>query len=369
MTITDLDVSITSRGSQFSITDLVEDIVITESLFGDLTGKLEITDGLGMLDMGIDDNTLLSISFRYRSTKVAQVFYVDGVNNVDVSTSSVYKKYSIKLRSTNEVNNSTELLSRSFEGLSTDIVKSIHEDFFNNSLVVLDKSITKGKYISPNISPKTAISTILSRAYNKDISPFFIFQRLASPSTFLTSLSHIEKQSYQYTIGDRVTRSGEIQPNKLIGVPSHMIIHSSDDNLIQKISSGMYGRSVKSVDLSSSSHSTATTGAFANANSAISVKRLDLYGSENEPLFKDDDTNLCSMQSTMNALFNTSITAYGCEAIPSVGVGNKIKVDVSQNKYNKSGYSSRYSGAYLVSRITHKITDLDYTQNIDLIRG
>jgi hypothetical protein len=90
MTITDLDVSITSRGSQFSITDLVEDIVITESLFGDLTGKLEITDGLGMLDMGIDDNTLLSISFRYRSTKVAQVFYVDGVNNVDVSTEILY---------------------------------------------------------------------------------------------------------------------------------------------------------------------------------------------------------------------------------------------------------------------------------------
>jgi predicted membrane metal-binding protein len=62
------------------------------------------------------------------------------------------------------------------------------------------------------------------------------------------------------------------------------------------------------------------------------------------------------------------VTAYNCNAIPGIGVGDKINLDLPKNKMNQ-GTNARFSGAYVISKIIHRINDGNYTQIIEMARS
>lgn len=358
-------------GRSIDITDTVLNVNIVESLFGNIEGNIEIVDGIGMLDSAITNQNNIRIEFDYLSHKVTHDFYVDGVNSVDVTTHLNKKTYVINLKSLNDLANSMQLVAKSFKGRSSDIIKTIFDSAFDTKLEVLDKSITEGHYIAPNVSPNIAISQIQKQAYDINHNPFFLFQRFVNNNrTFLTSLTQIENQEATNTISTQIQDSETISKTLgNIGQPSNIVIHSDNDNQINKVARGIYGKTVVNLDVANSSVSPEKYGAATEAVSKINIMRLDMFGDNSRPLLNTNDhVNICKMQSVLNLLFDTRVTAYGCQAIPNIGVGNKVELKIIKNKQKKS-VSNKFSGNYIISNIIHRIEDGDYTQVIEMIRG
>ena len=172
--VSNLSVSIEGK---IDIVDQVKVININESLLGELSASLEIIDGVGLLDSAIGSGQTVIISYTYLSVSIANAFIIDGVQAIDVTSSKTRKTYIIKLVSPKSITNSLQLISKSYRGLATDIVKNIHDEFYGtDTLDVLAQATNHGHYIAPNISPETAINRILSNAYDADNNPFFIFR-------------------------------------------------------------------------------------------------------------------------------------------------------------------------------------------------
>ena len=358
-------------GTSIDITDSVLYVNIEENLFGFLAGNLSIVDGLGILDSAITNKNNIIIEFEYIKSKVKQTFYLDGVNSIDSTTSLTKKTYVINIKAIDTILNSMKLVSKSFKGRSTDIIKTIFDEAFNTELKVLTDSLTQGHYIAPNVSPSTAIAQVQNRAYDIDQNPFFLFQRLVdNKSTFLTSLGQINDQMTSAVISTQIQNSETVDKVlKNIGQPASIIIHSDNDKQAQKIAGGVYGKNIVNLDVSNSSVVNESYGATINATSKLNLMRLDMFDNESKPLLNTNDhSSICKMQSILSLLFNTRITAYGCQAIPTIGVGNKVELELQLNKQGQSP-SNKFSGNYIVSKIIHRIEDNDYTQTIELARG
>jgi|SaaInlStandDraft_5_1057022.scaffolds.fasta_scaffold00683_9 hypothetical protein len=358
-------------GTSIDITDSVLYVNIEENLFGFLAGNLSIVDGLGILDSAITNRNNIIIEFEYLKSKVKQSFYLDGVNSIDSTTSLTKKTYVINIKAIDTILNSMKLVSKSFKGRSTDIIKTIFDESFNTKLKVLTDSLTQGHYIAPNVSPSTAIAQVQNRAYDLNQNPFFLFQRLVdNKSTFLTSLGQINDQMTSAVISTQIQNSETVDKVlKNIGQPASIIIHSDNDKQAQKIAGGVYGKNIVNLDVSNSTVTNEAYGASTNSTSKLNLVRPDMFDNDSKPLLHNGDySNLCKMQTILNLLFNTKVTAYGCQAIPAIGVGNKVELQIHQNRQGQ-GPSDKFSGNYIVSKIVHRIEDNEYTQTIDLARG
>jgi hypothetical protein len=357
-------------GTSIDITDTVTNLSISESLFGNLEGFIEIVDGVGILDNAISNQTRVLVEFDYIKSRVSHTFYLDGVRSVDITTHLTKKTYVINFKAIDSLLNSMQLVAKSFKGRSSDIIKQIFDQHFDTKLKVLTDSITQGHYISPNVSPNRAIKQIQNQAYDSNISPFFLFQRLISSKfSFLTSLTQVEDQLTSATIATQIQNDETInKPFSNIGQPSNIVIHNDNDNQIEKISNGIYGKTIVNVDISNSTIGNEAYGATTTATSRSNLMRPDMFDIGKPLLNSDDHINICKMQTILNMLFSTRITAYGCQAIPNIGVGNKIKLKM-QNHKQKQQESSKYSGNYIISKIIHNIVDNDYTQHIEVVRG
>jgi|APSaa5957512576_1039674.scaffolds.fasta_scaffold12916_2 hypothetical protein len=352
------------------ISDTVLNLNITENIFGNLEGKIEIVDGVGMLDNAITKGNLILLEFEYFDHTVKHSFHLDGVNAIDVTTNLTKKTYVINLKSIDTFINTAQLISKSFKGTSTDIIKSIFDGSFSKNLKVLANSITKGHYIAPNISPNTAIKQVKSQAYDIDSSPFFMFERLVdSKNAFLTSLTQINGQSTMATISPSIQNADTVE-NQLgnIGQPASVVVHSDNDNISYKVANGVYGKTIVNADISKSSVDAEVFGEMSNSGSSLNLLRMDMYDNDSKPLLHtNDQINICNMTSMLNMIFSIRVTAYECQAIPGLGVGNKVKVLLNKQQQTQSR-SGKFSGVYLVSKIIHTIKDNDYTQTIELAK-
>ena len=356
--------------TSIDITDQILNFTVEESLFGDLSGRVEVVDATGTLDNAITGNSYIILDFKYLEREVRHEFFVDGVSAVDVTSSKTKKTYAINLKTIDHLLDTMKLIAKSFKGRSTDIIKTIFDESFKKDLQVLSDSITKGHYISPNVSPSKAINQVKNQAYDANKNPFFLFNRLIDDKfAYLDSLFHMEQQVPMATIKQTIQSNDDVnKPFANIGQPNKVVIHDDNDNKAYKLSKGVYGKNILNVDVSNSDFDNTAYGIHTNSTSITNPLRMDMYDDEVEPLLYDKDySNVCTMNSILNMLFNTRITAYGCQAIPNVGVGDKVELELQNNKVNQS-VSSKFSGHYLISNIVHRIEDNDYTQNIEMVR-
>jgi len=372
MKVSSFNVYVTIGKGAINITDQIISINIVESLFGDLQGNIEIIDGVGLLENGITAQSKIVVEFEYIGTSISQEFYINGVSSVNMTDSLTKKTYTVNLKSINDMANSMGLIAKAFRGKSTEIIKKIHEEVFGvGTLNVMVDSITQGHYIAPNISPKKAIQQIKSQAYDRDISPFFLFQRLIdNKQSILNSLKRIEESEAVWTIQPSILNNENIsKPYANVGQPESIIIHSDQENMDYKIGTGVYGKSVNNVDISNSELNKTPYGLYAGAVSVVHPIRMDMYTNDVKPLLNSNDYyNICTMQTILSTLFGTRVTAYHCNAIPGIGAGDKINLDLYKNKLNQ-GANAKYSGNYIIAKITHRVADGDYTQIIEMARS
>jgi hypothetical protein len=373
MKVSNFSVSITTDAGALDITDQVRNINITESLFGDLQGSIEVVDGVGLLETAISSQNKVIIKYDYVSQNTLLQFYINGVTSVDVSSSVLKKMYVINLRSINDMVNSMRLIAKSFKGKSTEIIKLIHEEMFGEGTInVITDSATQGRYIAPNISPKKAIDQLKRQAYDRDNNPFFIFQRLVDNArSTLNSLKQIEGQTPLFEIGPVIidNKRMNISSNSQIGYAEKIIVHSDHENMDFKIANGIYGKSVTNIDISNSELSKTQYGVYTNAVSVSHPVRMDMYTDDVRPLLNSDDYyNVCSMNTILSTTFNTRVTAYHCTAIPNLGVGGTIVLNLPKRRIGQ-GTDAKFTGHYIISKIIHRIDDGTYTQIIEMARS
>lgn len=374
MKVTNLKIGIVNDNGDIDkdITDLVLNINITESLYGDLSGYLEIVDGIGALEEYINTQAKIIIDFTYLENKVQQQFIIDGVRHIDISSNIHKKSYVINLKSINAVIDSMSLLSKAFVGKSTEIINKIYKEFFGE-LDIYGDSLTSGHYICPNISPKKAINRIISQAYDTNNNPFFLFERLGKNNGCLETLGFIKSQPVFFKVEPTITdlKLNEItSPLATIGQPSNIIIHSDNDGSTKKIAKGILGKNFNKLDLSNSGISNKKYGITTGAISISSPFRPDMYTNSVDPLLNSGDIMEVALMNTILSEMDQQLaTAYQCIAIPNLSVGYIVDLVIGNNNVGISGVNSKFGGPCIVSKIIHRIDAGDYTQTIDLIKG
>ena len=374
MELNKLDVYIKLDGTSkpLPITDLVYKINVIENLSKNLTGNMEIVDGVGLSDTNINIGSSIIIELTYFKTVFSHQFVVDGITDMDLTTHQHKKTYNINLGSLNDLQNSSILLSKVYSGLSSEIINNIYNGVYgNDSLTVLADSVTKGQYIAPNISPKSAVKEIMSKMYDKDITPFFIFEKFSSNSC-LTSLEAMTKAEPVFTITPKIINESNISHAvNRIGIASNIIIHKEHNDVIAKLGSGVYGSNTNEVDLAFSNVAKATYGDYPNSAENITIVRDNMYDIGITSLLnKRDSQNISNIKSIYARIDTLVVSAYGVQAIPSLHVGNKLSLELTTNEAIQK-YNNKYSGGYIISNIAHHIdvTTLDYTQSIDMFKG
>jgi hypothetical protein len=261
-------------------------------------------------------------------------------------------------------------ISKAFKGLATDIVSNIWVNSFTNKLLIDRPSETGGAFIAPNMSPQACIENILGASYDTNGNPFYMFERLVNNNTtYIECLTKWfeEKAIFQINtiIQDKSTK-GSIMEG--IGIPQHIVVHADGGNSTSKIRRGAYGKNIYKYNIDDSISTNLPYGTHVNSSSKMNILRKNMFNNS-APLFSSDNHELvCLAQATSEGFMNVDLTAYGCDAIPNIGVMNKVTLTVAASSIGTS-IDTRYSGDYLVSSILHVIEDGIYKQNISLSKG
>ena len=159
------------------------------------------------------------------------------------------------------------------------------------------------------------------------------------------------------------------KPLSDIGVSQTLNIQSDHAGYLQKISAGVFGKTINEVDLNNSSIKVEDFGM--NKDSfAMTVPFLSDKYSEgqtallNEGLDKDTQKSISFFQSLNGIVIKSTKTV----AVPGLSCGHVIGVEISTNTAKNTGKSVKFTGAYLVTEMTHHIKDNVYTQDITLMK-
>ncbi len=374
MDVKKLKVYITGNDSNsIDITNQVLNIRMVESIEGDIYGQIDIEDSKQTLETAIGTQQTITVTYEYLSVEYINRFYLDGASNVDITSNTGKKTYVLNLTSYNEALNSSQLVSRSYKGTSTDIIRKVFAEFFGKgSFVYKAKAITQGNYIAPNISPKTVVDIIKQNAYDENLTPFFIFQRAIDKGvTTMTSFAEISRQNTSYRISPILPTADTVN-NELaqVGMAERIIINSDHDHNVVRTASGVFGKTLNEVKLDSSEILTNKYG-LANGSVTKTIPFIDnKYDDMSTPLLNSGDIkNREVATSIKQQMYSSSVTAYQCTPIPKLGVGDLLELVLKGNSPQDRGINPKHSGNYIVSEIIHRIMDGVYTQDITMVRN
>lgn len=372
-------ISFNYKGKAFDISAMATSFSIRETIAGDLTGSIELTDDSGIIDNVIlTGDEVINVSFTYFDAKINHEFFFNGIKNINMGSNTNKKTYEILLGSINDYISSTNLVSKSYEGSGTDIIKKIFLDYFAfGGMVINTEAVNIGRYIAPNISPKKAIRAVQSKSYDKNNSILLMFQSLfLGGNTMIDSLYNMMNREYIYEISPRIdsnknTDEGPISHN--IGRPSHIIVHDNED-IIGTSSTGIKGKQIETLDLDNSSMiKEIFRGSSRPSTNKLSFNRDNLYTDGVRSAVNTNDGVKSNADFKASIAFSINATAYNVPAIPGLMVGQKIRMPVSNYAKTRSNsqkvYSNKYARDYIVSGIIHHFENGLYTQNIELSTG
>ena len=174
----------------------VEQMVLSMSMFetikGNIRGSMTILDNINFMDVFLGTtHAPIEIEFGYQGRLWKNNFYGDGIEKMEIKKSG--KQYTIHFLAYNTMTEQTTIINDVYEGRGDQIIHTLFREActsVDNSPFIKDsKSITKGKYIVPNISAHKAISNVLNSSYDDNKSGLFLYQRVCEQGiTRLTSL-------------------------------------------------------------------------------------------------------------------------------------------------------------------------------------
>jgi len=366
-----------------NITENINSCEIQENIHGDMEGRLSCHDAAGTLDSLIGTNSLIRIKFPYYGNEINVGFYLDGVKNVNFQTG--YKEYIIKLTSINNMINSRMYLQKVYKGLSSDILKQLYEDVYGTdpaALKVLSSTETEGKYIAPNINPKTIQKLILLNSYGKGQSPMFLYQKLIDGGVATLESLHdmIDKENF-ISITDTTTGDEWTSNLGSIGIFESLQVEKSYTDNVKKTNQGYYGKTLNVYDVENTSFKKVIVGEAPQALTTNRIYRKNYYTEKDTPLLHNYEINtdtlgevglLNNVELAMlkrTNMFAIKVRTLNMSAVPVLSCGETVGLVIQEID---TGSQHVHNGSYLVAGITHKIIkqekDFEYTQDLELVR-
>jgi len=376
-----------------NIAAMVTSMSLYESIHGNLKGTIHVEDKLNFFELFFRGITLTSVTIRYFYFDVPiDIFlYVDGVTDQVINKQG--KSYNVNLVSVNNVNEATARICNSYNGTSNNILSAIWlETHGKKNVLILDSETTStGKYIVPNISAKSAIRNVVNTAHDKHNTGMFLYQRLIDQGmTRFTSIYDMEHNKFLSTVFDNFQiHSNEITQDRTTGVSETVgstmsfAMPNYNTDFIKKLSGGMWGQKITEVNISETTNKVLPPQEYTDVEITKMKLSKNLYNNiekadgpagqttiyPQKSLF--DPESLISEEIIRNMkyrLFNTDLFASNVIAIPGVGCG--MIIDVAQGGGLIS--ETKTDGIYLIANINHRYImndgDMEYSQNIGLVR-
>ncbi len=161
-----------TRRRAVDIRHLVTSFSITESMSkASLRGSASITDSVGILEqLPILGEEALKIVYKDSQGNVQRDWmFIYAVQNIVPSKNGNAKTFNISFTSLDKFTSGTHLVRKAYDGSSSDIVKMLFNEYYNNTkqLVVGPKQTNDYQlYVIPGLDPEQAIHFASRRAYS-----------------------------------------------------------------------------------------------------------------------------------------------------------------------------------------------------------
>lgn len=301
-----------------------------------------------------------------------------------------------------ELANGAKIISRSFQDLSSNVIKKLIGETDKNTLVdIINPGINRINYIAPAKRPLSIIEDIVSNSYDKDGYPLLAYQR--SDNTFVvSSIKGLMDQKPKYTYNDSLADVGsdpmsaaaQFREDDNVNKIKRYNIEKAYDiqSLMQQ---GVYGSNTVSYDISLkrygrtqyryaedsnrsqylsdqfmigdiqvSRNSTArqyTHGTNELAWSSTAVPNLRSFPSDllAKRVKEWDEVEVVSLNAIINPRHDLKL-----------GDMITLKLRSSISQYNNSNTKDMMlSGDYLISAVKHSITAGKWEMSVNLIKG
>jgi len=359
------------------ISSMVTSMNLYESIHGNVKGTIHVEDKLNFFDMffrGIA-MTQVKISYIYFDKYLEIDLYADGVT--DQVITKMGKSYNVTLSSLLNLSAEVIRICNSYSGDSNIILSKLWKETHGDiAKLYLDSSTdSKGKYVVPNISASECMRNVVNASYDVHKTGMFLYQRLVDQGgTRFTSIHTMGNTPYSpggdpFAIKNvEITIDTTLGMHDTIGTANKFILKDYNKDFIAKLAGGMWGQKVTQIELDE------TKDTVHNKKEATDIEITKFSLSKN---LYDTEVSLFSPESLVQEeiimnmkfrLFNTNLNVEGVVAIPGIGCGMTVNVDQGGNGIS----ATKTDGTYLVANINHVYTmddgDMEYSQNIGLVR-
>lgn len=361
------------------ISKFVNGLTLYESIFGMMQGQIAVQDSTNFFDNFIGTElAAVDISFTYLEQDFSASFYMDGITDMDLQSEK--KTYNIHLKSIH-VPNFANTVNSVYNGTSDEIISLIFADVSadTNTIAIDSRASTSGRYIAPNISAKDCFKTLVANAYCADNSGIFMYERLVDFNTVrITSLYDMVDNAFVREDGSAVVikqsvadmREVQINPMAVLGTADDFNMTEYSMDLIQKIEDGLFGEAVSEINLDETKQTHNITKEVTSVPKTKFKLSDKLYDENVKSILanKGDVSSSQVINGTIRA-FNTAMNVSGVAALPGLGVGMTVEVQLASNEEQGT---TRHNGKWLVKHMQHDFTqkggEYSYHQTLGLVR-
>ena len=363
---------------EVDISSMITGVTIYESVFGFLQGAISIKDGVNFFDNFIgSDLADVNFSYEYLNKTYKCSFYMDGISNMTIEPNQ--KNYIIHLKSVHNVV-FAEKINGVYNGTTDQIIKKIFTNISHEDAVINIDSVadTKGKYIAPNITARDAFLILTNQAYDVNNTGMFLYERFTDANEIrLTSLFDMLDTSFVDGNNTRVSikntllnMTNVLEFNSILGTSSDYELKEYNMNFIQKLEDGIWGEAIDEISLSETKKKSNTTKEATSVPKTKFKLSDKLYSNDVKSIFSTEGGVANSViRNHKIRTFNSTLEVSKMVALPNLGVGMSIHVELGEGNVSHSSQA----GEYLVKHIQHNFTinggEYGYTQDIGLVRA
>jgi hypothetical protein len=364
--------------NQIEIGKMVTSMSLYESIHGDIRGILHVIDNINFFDTFINKEMPgVEITYNYLGTSMVIPLIANGITDQVITKTG--KNYNIVLISISTVNKTVSRICDTYSGTSNDILINMWKETQGTEipLSLNTQAVTKGKYVVPNISAGTAISNVVQSAYDENKTGMFLYQRLAEGgATRFVSLHDMARSKYYNDDGKTcfqiqnsyVDKSIITNPVGTVGSCDNFQLVSYNENYIQKLAGGLWGKRITEFELDQTKKTELTAIEYTSIDAPSYKISKKLYDNGVSLFTPDSKTDNDAIQNTKYRVFNTTLMAESTVAVPNLSCG--MVVDVNQGGGDISRTKS--DGEYIIASINHRYNmndgEMNYVQDIGLTR-
>ena len=372
------------------IAPMVLSLTMFETIKGNIRGSMTVLDNMNFMDTFIaTSHAPIEIHWQYESYQFTYNFYGDGISDMQIN--KLGKQYTIHFLAYTTMNAQVKRINNAFSGRSDQIIYDIFTEINDNRelgrLMIDTRSITKGKYIVPNIKCQEALNNVVNSSWDNNKSPLLLYQRLADEGdTRLTSLSDMNDTEFglyeqngtivykntftlKATVAGADEESDGLEARTQIGTVSKFVMDEFNTNFTHKIASGYYGQKVQNISLDETSSNDFPPAELTNIPATYYKLQNNLFDGDTKSVF----STLCEPDSYLaynqkRRVFNHRMTAMDTVAVPGLSVGYSIETDSGGSNMSNSKTDTKYIIASIQHRFTMQDGEFQYAQDIGLIR-